>query len=184
MRNLIIVGHPNYDTGSIANKKIIKELETRLTDASYINLSSLYPTFQIDVKAEQERLREAHNIVFEFPFYWYSMPGILKCYLDSVFTHGFAHGLQAVLSGKNLIYSFTTGAKDEEYAYGQAMNHPLSAFLTPFCQTAALCKLKFYEVHSCGMMYVPGISSDADRIEVENKAQDHAARLIKLLEEI
>ena len=47
---LVILAHPHFDQ-SIANKAIIEELSRSDIDFEIRNLSALYPTFQIDVKA-------------------------------------------------------------------------------------------------------------------------------------
>lgn len=184
MLNLIISGHPQLQTGSLSNRIIVQELQAKLPDAEIIDINTLYPQGQIVVAREQERLQLAKHIVLQFPLYWYALPYPLKNYLDRVFTHGFAHGGGAKLGGRALIFSFTTGAPETEYASGRSMNHDISAFMLPWQQTCALCQLRFYEVHSCGMMFIPGVSTDADKLAVENKARAHAQRLIKLLGEI
>ena len=103
MRNLILVGHPDLSQASLANRTIVACLKNQLPDAEIVDLTKTNPDFKIDVPTEQERLKQAQNIVFQFPLYWYSLPAILKAYLDTVFTHGFAHGSTAVLGCKNLI---------------------------------------------------------------------------------
>lgn len=42
------------------------------------------------VRDYQEMIKEADEIVFVYPFWWGSMPAILKNWIDSVFTMGFA----------------------------------------------------------------------------------------------
>lgn len=43
--------------------------------------------------AEEQRLLVAHDtIVLQFPWYRYSVPGILKEWMDQVLLHGFAYG--------------------------------------------------------------------------------------------
>lgn len=44
-----------------------------------------------DVEAEQGKLRAADLIVFQFPLWWYSMPAIMKGWIDRVFESGFAY---------------------------------------------------------------------------------------------
>ena len=88
---LVILAHPHFDQ-SIANKAIIEELSCSDIDFEIRNLSALYPTFQIDVKAEQEALLKHQEVIFQYPFYWYNMPAILKHWFDEVFTYQFAYG--------------------------------------------------------------------------------------------
>lgn len=42
-----------------------------------------------DVLEEQRKLREAELIVFQFPLWWYSVPAMLKGWIDRVFSAGF-----------------------------------------------------------------------------------------------
>ena len=108
MKTLILSGHPDLST-SVANKVILDELEKALPDAEIRKLDQLYPTAPIDVEAEQRALLEADLIVWQFPFWWYSLPWLMKKWLDEVFLHGFSHGSKAKLGGKKLLVSFTTG---------------------------------------------------------------------------
>lgn len=50
-------------------------------------------TLAPEVRREQERLRWADTLVLQFPLWWYSMPAILKGWIDRVFTKGFAYGI-------------------------------------------------------------------------------------------
>jgi NAD(P)H dehydrogenase (quinone) len=46
-----------------------------------------------DVKAEQEKLLWADMLILQFPLWWYSMPAILKGWVDRVYAFGFAYGV-------------------------------------------------------------------------------------------
>ena len=179
---LLISGHPDL-AHSFANKAIVEALQGQLGEAIRVRrLDVLYPDYRIDVPAEQQALLEADVIVWQFPFYWYSLPALMKKWLDDVFVRGFAHGSTQKLAGKKLILSFTTGAPEAMYAYGQAMNYPVADFLAPLRQTALLCRFDYQEpVFSNGMMAIPGVSSDADFAAVKAKAEAHAERLIAQL---
>lgn len=43
-----------------------------------------------DVAAEQARIERADALVLVFPVYWWSMPGLLKGWIDRVFSNGWA----------------------------------------------------------------------------------------------
>lgn len=95
-------------------------------------------------------------------------------------TRGFAHGTGGTaLHGKKLLLSFTTGAAAQEYAKGRAMNWPVEAFLPPLLQTAYLCGMKtLAPVWSNGMIFIPGIHTEADRKRILKQAEEHASRLL------
>ena len=44
-----------------------------------------------DVRAEQERIERADALVLVYPIYWWSMPALLKGWIDRVFTSGWAY---------------------------------------------------------------------------------------------
>ncbi|OBZ93296.1 NAD(P)H dehydrogenase [Pararhizobium polonicum] len=44
-----------------------------------------------DVAAEQARIDRADALVLVFPVYWWSMPGLLKGWIDRVFSNGWAY---------------------------------------------------------------------------------------------
>jgi NAD(P)H dehydrogenase (quinone) len=44
-----------------------------------------------DVRAEQARIDRADALVLVYPVYWWSMPGLLKGWIDRVFTNGWAY---------------------------------------------------------------------------------------------
>src|SRR3712207_1976088 len=78
MKNVLIVsGHTDLND-SVANKIVLEELKKALPNAEFDILSEEYPTFKIDVAAEQAKLVKADVIVWEFPVFWYSMPSILQ----------------------------------------------------------------------------------------------------------
>ncbi|RDJ20063.1 flavodoxin family protein [Bosea caraganae] len=44
-----------------------------------------------DIAAEQARIDRADALVLVYPVYWWSMPGLLKGWIDRVFTNGWAY---------------------------------------------------------------------------------------------
>ncbi|XP_070821112.1 NAD(P)H dehydrogenase [quinone] 1 [Chaetodon trifascialis] len=68
-----------------------------------------------DILAEQQKVQEAELIIFQFPLYWFSVPAIMKGWMDRVLTQGFAFSLQkmynnGIFKNKKAMLSFTTGA--------------------------------------------------------------------------
>ena len=171
---LIISGHPDLANDSFANKIIMEDLAKLLPDAVIDDLSALYPDYQINVEAEQQKLIDADIIVLQFPIFWYSCPALLAKWMEDVFVRGFSHGSQGkALVGKKLLLSFTTGAP--ESAYDAAF--PVDALTGRFVQTAGLTGM-IYE----GYVYTGGVSY-ADRTDPARAADmtavshAHAKRL-------
>lgn len=50
--------------------------------------------------AEQDKLRDAELVVFQFPLWWYGPPAILKGWFDRVLVSGYAFGLVDPATGR------------------------------------------------------------------------------------
>lgn len=158
-------------------------METALPDVEIRRLDRLYPDGKFNIAAEQKSLLRADVIVWQFPFSWYGLPGLMKKWLDEVFVHGFAHGSTAKLGGKKLILSFTTGAPEELYTVDSFFGHTIEEYLIPFETTAKLCNLELLEpVYTCGISYA---DRDADKLaQQKTLAREHASRLVDLLNSV
>ncbi|CUG86540.1 NADH quinone oxidoreductase, putative, partial [Bodo saltans] len=77
-------------------------------------------TFADDVEAEIQKLEWCDVLVFQFPLYWFSLPAVLKGWVDRVFafsrTYSYAQMYTTgVFKGKRAILSFTTGGPGAMY---------------------------------------------------------------------
>ncbi|XP_061671795.1 NAD(P)H dehydrogenase [quinone] 1 isoform X1 [Syngnathoides biaculeatus] len=73
-----------------------------------------------DIVAEQRKVEEAELIIFQFPLYWFSVPAIMKGWMDRVLTQGFAFSLEkmynnGIFKNKKAMLSFTTGATESMF---------------------------------------------------------------------
>eukprot|EP01029_Cantina_marsupialis_P029219 TRINITY_DN779963_c0_g1_i1.p1 TRINITY_DN779963_c0_g1~~TRINITY_DN779963_c0_g1_i1.p1 ORF type:complete len:217 (+),score=37.72 TRINITY_DN779963_c0_g1_i1:96-653(+) len=180
-KTLTYIAHPNLEEKSLSNKIIIDNLREKFADMEIRDLTKLYPDFKIDVEAEQKKLIEADVIVFQFPFFWYSIPAILKHFLDEVFTYGFAYGSTGdKLKGKKFILSFTIGGPEESYSSASFNREPIVEYLKPLVQTASLSGMEYLDpIFTHGMIYIPGVYNVKE--EVEERARGHAKRLSDVL---
>jgi NAD(P)H dehydrogenase (quinone) len=109
-----------------------------------------------DVRAEQDKLLWADTVIFQFPLWWYSMPAILKGWVDRVFTYRFAYGVgehsdvkygerygEGTLAGKRALLSVTVGGPQAHYAE-RGINGPIDDLLFPIQH---------------GILYYPGIDA-------------------------
>ncbi len=178
---LIILAHPNFDK-SFANKTIIEELQNSDLDIEIRNIHNLYPDYKIDAKAEQETLLRHQTIVFQYPFYWYNMPAILKHWFDVVFEYQFAYGSKGdKLKDKNFVPSFTVGAPESGYHTLADHHFHVYEFCKNLEQTAYYAQMNYIEpIYFHGTSLAAGYTED----EVKNKAKDHARRLITRLTEL
>lgn len=72
------------------------------------------------VRAEQDKVTEADLVLFHFPIWWYSMPAIMKGWVDRVFARGFAYGAgrkydSGPFRGKRAMLAVTTGTAGTLY---------------------------------------------------------------------
>jgi glutathione-regulated potassium-efflux system ancillary protein KefF len=103
-----------------------------------------YADYDIDVQAEQAAASNARLIVLLHPVQWYSMPALLKLWLDDVLTHGWAYGSTGhALRGKDLWLAATTGGAEDSYHPQGYNRYFFDAFLPPYEQTATLCGMRF-----------------------------------------
>jgi NAD(P)H dehydrogenase (quinone) len=96
-----------------------------------------------DVKAEIAKLLWADALILQFPLWWFSMPAILKGWIDRVYSYGFAYGVgehsdkrwgdrygEGTLAGKRAMLLVTTGGWEEHYS-ARGINGPIDDLLFP-----------------------------------------------------
>jgi glutathione-regulated potassium-efflux system ancillary protein KefG len=108
------------------------------------DLYERYPDFNIDIKAEQELLESHDIIVWQHPFYWYSIPPLLKQWIDMVLLYGWAYGPGGdALKGKVIFNAMSAGGRESVYAADGRNRFTIREFLAPLDQTARLCQLNY-----------------------------------------
>ncbi|KAK9320864.1 flavoprotein-like protein [Lipomyces orientalis] len=112
-------------------------------------------TLTDDVKAEQEKLLWADILILQFPLWWWSMPAILKGWVDRVYSYGFAYGVgehsdkhwgnrfgEGIFLGKRAMLIVTMGGWEEHYS-ARGVNGPIDDLLFPI---------------NHGILYYPGFA--------------------------
>ena len=139
---LVLVAHPQMEQ-SQANKRL-KRAAAALPSVEVRDLYALYPDYLIDIEAEQAALARAKLVVWQHPIHWYSMPPLMKLWVDEVLTFGWAYGPDGnALRGKDLWLVASTGGPEESYHPQSYNRYFFDAFLPPYEQTAALCGMRF-----------------------------------------
>lgn len=170
-KTLMILAHPKIEE-SIGNK-IISELTSKEDKVEIRHLNKLYPDFNINIKDEQQALLNADVIIFQYPLYWYSVPAILKEWIDQVFEYGFAFGKNSRLTNKNIIVSVTIGSPETQYP-----PNIIDKILYPFKGLVSYCDLTYKgEVLSFN---INGYSPES-KTKAEGYAKEHASKLIELI---
>jgi NAD(P)H dehydrogenase (quinone) len=77
--------------------------------------------FASDVKREIERLMAADLLIMQFPMWWYSVPAMLKGWIDRVFAFGVLYDFgrtwdRGVMCGRRAMLAFTTSAPSTTFA--------------------------------------------------------------------
>jgi NAD(P)H dehydrogenase (quinone) len=78
-------------------------------------------TLSHDILTEQKKLRDCDLLILQFPLWWFSMPAILKGWVDRVMAMGFAYGGgqwydTGGMKGRKAMVSVTTGGPDFMYS--------------------------------------------------------------------
>lgn len=139
---LILFAHPRAHKSrvNIALAGAVKNM----TGVTFHDLYEAYPDFFIDVKREQDLLRQHDVIIWQHPFYWFSAPAIVKEWFDLVLEHGFAYGRTGkALQGKMAMSVITTGGTKETYATNGYNGYPVEQFLIPYEQACRLCQMLY-----------------------------------------
>ncbi len=140
---LVIHAHP-YPRNSRAGAALLEAIRD-IPALELRSLYDLYPDFDIDVAAEQAALERADLVVLLHPLYWYTVPGLLKHWLDEVLTGGWAHGRGGTaLKGKDCLW-VTTAGDVESYTPAGRHHHAFEDFVPVVEQTARYCGMGWLE---------------------------------------
>lgn len=106
-----------------------------------------------DISAEQQKLLWADTVILQFPLWWFSMPAILKGWIERVYAYGFAYGVgehsdthwgdrygEGTLAGKRAMLIVSAGGWQSHYS-PRGINGPIDDLL--------------YPIHH-GVLYYPG----------------------------
>jgi glutathione-regulated potassium-efflux system ancillary protein KefG len=173
-RVLVLFAHPVLERSRV-NRRLIGAIR----DVEHVTIHDLYeryPTMSIDVEHEQALLLAHDVIVFQHPFYWYSVPAILKEWQDLVLEHGWAYGAGGTkLRDKITLNAISTGGPEQAYRKGDYNRFTVRELLAPWEQTAHLCGMRFlapFTVHAALR-----IASDDD---VAARREDYRRLLVAL----
>jgi glutathione-regulated potassium-efflux system ancillary protein KefG len=168
-RLLVLLCHPNLGRSRV--NRAMREAIADLDGVTVHDLYEAYPDSHVDdVPFEQELLLAHHTVVLQHPFYWYSMPPLLKGWMDLVLTWGWAYGRGGTkLRGKRMVNALTTGGAERAYGPEGFNRFTLRQFLAPVEQTAVLC----------GMVYLPPFAVHGthrlDAASIERAALEYRA---------
>jgi len=166
MKTLLIVANPKEKSFSFAIANKYKELA--LSEGYEVEVLDLYrckyqqPFFtyadnanRVEVTSEmryfQKKITETDELVFVFPYWWGSMPAILKNFIDWNFSRGFAFKYvnsrpKGMLTDKEVKVFTTTGAPSLYYTVigaNQRLKKMFQKQIIEFCGM----KLKSFNIY-------------------------------------
>jgi len=167
----ILAAHPNWRASRVTRRLLDA---ARAVESVEVNdLYGSYPDYAVDVPLEQSRAARAELIVLLHPVHWYSMPALLKLWIDEVLTLGWAYGPGGdALRGKGLWLVASTGGPAESYRPEGYNRHRFEDFLPPYEQSAALC----------GMCFPPPLVLHGSHRADEAQIAAHASAFVERLE--
>ena len=143
---LVLVAHPDIARSRV-NRALVAQARLLPPDAVEVrDLYALYPDFVIDIPAEQAALAAARTVVWVHPVQWYSMPALMKLWLDDVLAFGWAYGPGGrALRGKCLWVVASTGGVEASYRDMGASEPPYERFMPMYRQTAEMVGMRFLD---------------------------------------
>ena len=171
-----VSGRSNFTT--VANAAYFKQQAEEV-------YASAHQGFAPDVAAELEKLAWCDVMIWQFPLWWFSVPAVLKGWVDRVFAMGQAYGAgrfydTGVFRGKRALLSLTTGSGSPAEAYQPGgLQGDLQGILRPIHR--GMLRFTGFTVLAPHVVYGPARLSAAERA-VELAAW--AARLPSLAMEV
>ncbi|MCY1345073.1 Glutathione-regulated potassium-efflux system ancillary protein KefF [compost metagenome] len=117
-----------------------------------------------DIQRELDKLLWADLLILNFPLYWFSVPAILKGWIDRVLVSGVCYGGkrfydQGGLAGKKALVTLTLGGREHMFGEG-AIHGPLEDMLRPLLR-GTLAYVGMDVLPPFVAWHVPYISNDA-----------------------
>ncbi len=142
-RLLVLFAHPALEKSRVNHR--LGGAVRDLSGVTFHDLYEAYPDLHIRVDREQALLVEHDVIVFQFPFFWYSTPAMLKEWQDIVLQHGWAYGSEGdALRGKKALFAMSTGGGEDAYCADGYNQYTMREFLAPLFQTCRLCGIETF----------------------------------------
>ncbi|AAY91989.2 flavodoxin family protein [Pseudomonas protegens] len=117
-----------------------------------------------DIQAELDKLLWADLLILNFPVFWFSVPAMLKGWIDRVLVSGVCYGGkrfydQGGLAGKKALVTLTLGGREHMFGEG-AIHGPLQDMLRPLLR-GTLAYVGYDVLEPFVAWHVPYISQEA-----------------------
>jgi NAD(P)H dehydrogenase (quinone) len=139
-------------------------------------------TLAHDILEEQKKLSECDLLILQFPLWWFSMPAILKGWVDRVMSMGFAYGGgqwydTGGMKGRKAMLSITTGGPEFMYS-PRGRNGDMEQILFPI-QHGILYFCGF-EVLPPHIAYAPAHATEEQRMKMLESYHQRLSNLDQL----
>ncbi|MGW4913093.1 NAD(P)H-dependent oxidoreductase [Streptomyces sp. NPDC004270] len=137
-------------------------------------------TLDAAVRDHLDRLLAADLLVLSFPLWWFSLPAVLKGWIDRVFVMGGVfggeHGLfgDGALAGKRAVLLITTGGSGDAFRPGGAFG-PLDDFL--FHIHRGMLEFVGFQVLDPVVTHAPARMTDQERTAVLDAVGESVTRI-------
>jgi len=143
-RTLVVLAHPHL-SGSRANTAMARAA-AGLDNVTVHDLYAAYPDFRVDTEREKQLIREHDRIVLQFPMQWYGITAMLKQWMDTVLSMGFAFtldGSPSEMRGKQVLIAITVGNDEQSYTHEGLNRATVAELLLPLQRSIELCQVAF-----------------------------------------
>ncbi len=92
-------------------------------------------SFSPEIEKEMARMKEHDALAFIFPVWWWSLPAMLKGYIDRVWNNGFAYGANH-LHHQQVLWIGLSGITEQQMKkrnYDQMISHLLNVGIADYC---------------------------------------------------
>lgn len=178
MKKLVIVTHPEIGASNV-NKRWLSKIRSLGSGISVHELHRRYRVGDtIDVEFEQNLLLEHDTVIFQFPFYWFSMPPLLKRWLDEILLPGFAYGStpdERKLTEKKFGAAISAGILEQDYCRDGRYRYTVEELLAPLAATVSYIGGEYLQPF---MFY--GAEYSPSSADLERSADDYARYLLAI----
>ena len=135
--------------------------------------------FAPEIETEIQKIEWCDLMIWQFPLWWFSLPAVLKGWVDRVFAMGRTYGRgrmyqNGVFRGKRALLSLTTGGPEQAYGEGSDM----LAILRPIHR--GILQVVGFDVLAPQIVYGPVHKTADDRAL---HLAEYADRLLQIHEE-
>lgn len=130
------------------------------------DLATVTHGFVPELEAEIAKLEVADLMIWQFPLWWFSVPGILKGWVDKVFAFNRIYGRGRIYEkgkfrGRRAMLSLTTGGSGEAAYQPDGFNGDINGILRPI--NRGMLQFLGYDVLKPQIVYGPAQASDEAR---------------------